>query len=119
MTQPLASDSGSCLADGAREHKHNPRPSDTMADAAQLFSALGDPARLRLMELLCDGTHCVGELAEETGEGMSAVSQRLKLLHHARLLKRKRIGKHIYYSLADNHVREILESVFDHVEENH
>ena len=69
------------------------------------------------MELLYDGPHCVGELAEELGEGLSTVSQRLKLLNHARLVRRERHGKHIYYSLADAHVREILESVFDHVEE--
>ena len=119
MTQLIPSDSDSCLADGVLHHSHEPRPASTMTEAAQIFSALGDPARLRLLELLYDGTHCVGELAEETGEGMSAVSQRLKLLHKARLLERNRIGKHIYYSLADNHVREILESVFDHVEENH
>ena len=119
MNHPMPSKTTPCLADSAQQHSHDPRPPRIVTEAAQLFSALGEPARLRLMELLYDGPHCVGELAEETGEGMSAVSQRLKLLHQARLLRRERVGKHIYYSLADNHVREIIENVFDHVEENH
>ena len=109
----------SCLDEAYTPHAHAPRPERTIASAATLFSALGDQARLRMMELLYDGAHCVGELAAELNEGMSTVSQRLKQLHHARLIRRERLGKHIYYSLADGHVREILESVFDHVEEDH
>jgi DNA-binding transcriptional ArsR family regulator len=108
-----------CVSEEHVPHVHQPRSERTVRAAATLFSALGDPSRLRMMELLYDGAHCVGELAEELNEGMSTVSQRLKQLHHARLISRERVGKHIYYQLADEHVRELLESVFVHVDEDH
>ena len=98
-------------------HVHDKRPEGVLTQTAILFSALGDLQRLRLMELLFDGPHCVSELAQETDESMSLISQRLKILHQARLLKRERQGKHIYYSLADDHIVHLLSNAFDHVEE--
>lgn len=88
-----------------------------MERAAALGAALGDTARLRLLEILLDDRHCVSELAEETGASMSAVSQRLKILASAHLVRRTREGKHVYYALADDHVRHILNQVFDHAAE--
>jgi ArsR family transcriptional regulator len=85
--------------------------------AVELFAALGDPSRLRLMELLQTGRHCVSELAAETESSLSSVSQRLKQLSRARLVTRVREGKHVYYSLTDDHVRNLLSEVFDHVHE--
>ena len=73
--------------------------------------------RLRLLELLFDGAHCVSELADETGASMPTVSHRLKVLSSARLLSRERRGKHIYYALADEHVRYILDALFAHAAE--
>jgi ArsR family transcriptional regulator, lead/cadmium/zinc/bismuth-responsive transcriptional repressor len=108
-----------CSDEGLEHHAHQPRSDGTIRAAAVLFSALGDPSRLRIMELLYDGAHCVGDLAGELNEGMSSVSQRLKQLNLARLVSRERVGKHIYYRLADDHVRELLESVFEHVDEDH
>jgi DNA-binding transcriptional ArsR family regulator len=98
-------------------HDHALHPPAVLEQAAQLFSALADPRRLRLLELLYDGRHCVSELAEETAASMPTVSQRLKVLSQARLVSRAREGKHVYYSLADAHVRQILTEVFDHVSE--
>jgi ArsR family transcriptional regulator len=66
------------------------------------------------MELLFDGEHCVSELAEELGESLSAVSQRLKILHHARLVIKRRQGRHIYYALADDHIIALLDNAFAH-----
>ena len=85
--------------------------------AVELFAALGDPSRLRLMEILQTGRHCVSELAVETDSSLSSVSQRLKQLARARLVTRVREGKHVYYSLTDDHVRKLLSEVFDHVHE--
>ena len=98
-------------------HTHNPRSEAVLSQAATLFHALGDKERLRLMELLFDGPHCVSELAEETGQSMSMISQRLKILLHAKLVQRERSGKHIYYTLADQHIVLLLQSAFEHVEE--
>ena len=70
------------------------------------------------MELLLDREHCVSELAEELGEKVTTVSQRLQQLHRARLVIKERRGKHIYYAVADHHVRDLLINTFDHVEED-
>ena len=99
------------------EHEHELVPKVVLHRAAELFSALGDPSRLRLLELLRQDRHCVSELAAETDASLSAVSQRLKLLATARLVTRSREGKHVYYALADDHVRHILTEVLEHAAE--
>ena len=100
------------------EHSHHLRSEKTIQQTSALFRALGDPARLRLMELLFDGAHCVSELAQESNESMSLISQRLKILFQAGLITKKRTGKHIYYSLADDHVITLLGNAFQHIEEH-
>lgn len=94
-------------------HEHEPRPAVVVQQAAVLGSALGDVARLRLLELLLDGQHCVSELAEESGASLSGVSQRLKLLTAAGLVQRSREGRHVYYTLADG-ASDLLHQVFQH-----
>lgn len=95
------------------------RRSDALIEeTANLFNALGEISRLRLMEFLFDGPHCVSELAHETGQSMSLISQRLKILHQARLVNKERKGKHIYYSLSDEHIVHLLKNAFDHVDEH-
>jgi ArsR family transcriptional regulator len=98
-------------------HDHTLVDEAVLHRAVELFAALGDPSRLRLMEILQTGRHCVSELAAETDSSLSAVSQRLKQLSRARLVSRAREGKHVYYSLTDDHVRTLLSEVFDHVHE--
>jgi ArsR family transcriptional regulator len=107
----------SCEAGEHPAHNHTLRSESVLSGAAVLFHALGDTERLRLMELLFDGPHCVSELAEETGQSMSMISQRLKILHHAKLVQKQRSGKHIYYALWDEHIVHLLENAFAHVEE--
>ena len=107
----------SCEAGEHPPHNHMLRSDSVLAQAAVLFRALGDTERLRLMELLFDGPHCVSELAAETGQSMSMISQRLKILHQARLVQKKRSGKHIYYSLCDEHIVQLLKNAFEHLEE--
>jgi ArsR family transcriptional regulator len=85
--------------------------------AAALFRALGDSARLSLLERLATGEYCVTELADATGEGLSTISQRLRTLRMERLLKRRRVGKHVYYTLADQHVADLIRSAIDHAAE--
>ena len=94
------------------------RSSAVIKEAAHLFNALGEISRLRLMELLFDGPRCVSELAQETGQSMSLISQRLKILHQARLVEKERKGKHIYYSLHDEHIVDLLKNAFDHAQEH-
>ena len=69
------------------------------------------------MERLGHAEACVGELSEELGWGMPTISQRLKVLHQEGLISRRREGKHIYYALDDDHVRDLIINVFEHVSE--
>lgn len=85
--------------------------------AAALFRALGDPGRLRLLHRLDAGECCVTELANTSETKLSTLSQQLRLLHAERLVKRRREGKHVFYSLADGHVRELIRAALDHAGE--
>jgi DNA-binding transcriptional ArsR family regulator len=104
------------------EHEHEPTPptpysSAAFERAAGIFRAAGDVPRLRLLELLSRGEKCVTEIAETLDEGLSTVSQRLRLLRAEGLVRRHREGKHIYYALADEHVSHMLHDALDHAGE--
>ena len=116
MSEPIIEDI-SCASEPHAAHTHTPRSERTLIDGAELFRALGSPERLQVMELLLDQEHCVSQLAEELAEKVTTVSQRLQQLHRARLVTKERRGKHIFYAIADHHVRDLLTSTFDHVEE--
>jgi len=107
-----------CASESHDVHVHKLRSARTLTDGALLFQALGSPERLQLMERLLDQEHCVTQLAQELDEKVTTVSQRLQQLYRARLLTKERRGKHIYYAIADHHVRDLLTSTFDHVEED-
>lgn len=85
--------------------------------AVTLFRTVGEPARLRLLERLSFGEFCVSELAAATGDQLSTLSERLRVLRAAGLVRRRRQGRHIYYSLADRHVLELIRSALDHASE--
>ena len=85
--------------------------------AAAMFAALGDPSRLKLIEYLSRGEACVSEIAAVYGESLSTISQRLKLLRSERLVKKRRDGKHIYYSLDDEHIEQLVRNALQHAEE--
>jgi ArsR family transcriptional regulator, lead/cadmium/zinc/bismuth-responsive transcriptional repressor len=104
---------------GGEEHPHaarrTPQPSaEVLERAAGIFSAAGDPARLRLLDQLMDGERCVSDLSATLNAGMSTVSQQLRLLREENLVRSRRAGKHIFYALADDHIRDILVSVLAH-----
>lgn len=85
-----------------------------MEAAALMFKALAEPARLRLLEILMQRSSCVSELAELSGEEISAVSQRLRVLRNVHLVTRLRQGKHMIYALADDHVKELVKNALEH-----
>jgi len=72
---------------------------------------------LKLLYRLCDGEWCVTELADAAGVGLSTVSQQLRLLRAERIVMRRRAGKHIFYSLADTHVSDLIKSAIEHASE--
>jgi len=102
----------------AADRPHVAEVSDSAFErAAALFRAAGDLARLRLLHRIDAGECCVTELAEASDTKLSTLSQQLRVLHAERIVKRRRDGKHIYYSLADDHVRELVRAALDHASE--
>jgi ArsR family transcriptional regulator len=89
-----------------------------LAAASSMFRALGDPQRLALLVRLAAGETCVTELASAEGEKMSTVSARLKALHAVQLVRSRREAKHVFYSVADDHVLTLVENAIDHAIEN-
>src|SRR6202451_2101923 len=85
--------------------------------AAQLFRAMGDAPRLRILDLLQAGERCVTEIVAEVNEKFSTVSQRLRILRTEGLLVRRRAGNHLYYALADRHVADLLVNALAHAAE--
>jgi ArsR family transcriptional regulator len=84
---------------------------------SELFRQASDPTRLSLLFRLLEGDICVCELAEAAGVSVSAVSHQLRILRSAGLVGRRKDGRHVYYSLADDHVRELLSIGLEHVRE--
>jgi ArsR family transcriptional regulator len=82
-----------------------------------LFRALGDTPRLRILLLLLRGEVCVGELVAALGEKFSTVSQRLRVLRTEGLVSRRREGSHVYYALADDHVKDLIANALAHADE--
>jgi DNA-binding transcriptional ArsR family regulator len=108
---------------GDDKHRHAPRlwpklPGlSELAGASAMFRALGDPARLRLLARLAGGEICVTELADLEDEKLTTISARLQTLHEARLVKRRRQAKHVYYALLDTHVLHLVQSAMEHAAE--
>lgn len=88
---------------------------ETLDAIAELFKAFGDTTRVEILFLLLQHERCVGDIAEAVGLSQSAVSHQLRLLKQLHLVKYRRDGKNILYSLADDHVRTILEMGLEHV----
>ena len=86
-----------------------------MDDAAELFKVFGDPTRLKLLAALLAQEMCVCDLSDLLGISQSAVSHQLRLLRTSRLVKNRREGKSVYYSLDDDHVATILAQGMEHV----
>ncbi|MDO4187519.1 MAG: metalloregulator ArsR/SmtB family transcription factor [Lachnospiraceae bacterium] len=90
---------------------------EELYDLAELFKVFGDSTRIRILFKLFDEEVSVGDLAESLNMNQSAVSHQLKVLKQAKLIKNRRDGKSIYYSLADEHVRTIIAMGIEHIEE--
>ena len=93
-------------------------PSDEIIfDVAELFKVFGDTTRMRIICALKENELCVGDIAEITNTTISAISHQLRILKQAKLVKYRKEGKTVYYSLDDDHVLQIFEKGREHVEE--
>ena len=90
---------------------------ETMEFIADLFKGFCDPTRVHILSLLQEDELCVTEIAERVALSQSAISHQLRLLKQMHLIKFRREGKNILYSLADDHVRTILQMGLEHVME--
>src|SRR5882762_5360321 len=100
-----------------RSGRRKPVSDDAFERAASLFRTAADVSRLKLLERLADGEWCVTELAEAAGSALSTVSQQLRMLRAERIVARRRAGKHVFYSLADSHVIDMVRSALEHAGE--
>lgn len=104
--------------DDLTHHAHdNMPPDDTIESLAELFKVLGEPTRVRILWTLSLHELCVCEIAETLDMTQSAVSHQLRLLKNAKLVRSRREGRSIYYSLADAHVSFLFSQGLEHVQE--
>lgn len=93
-------------------------PEETeLYDLAELFKVFGDSTRIRILFVLFEAEVCVCDIARVLNMTQSAISHQLRILKQSKLVKSRREGKSIFYSLADDHVRTIIAMGREHVEE--
>lgn len=90
---------------------------EEVGDLAELFKIFGDSTRLKILFVLFETELCVCDLAEVLNMTQSAISHQLQILKQNKLIKNRRDGKSIFYSLADNHVKTIIAQGQEHIEE--
>lgn len=91
---------------------------DKLIDLAELFRLFGDSTRIKILFALSTQEVCVCDLAAALGMSSSAISHQLRLLKAGKLVKSRRDGKSVFYSLADEHVKTIVSQGMDHIEED-
>ena len=90
---------------------------EELYDLAELFKVFGDSTRIRILFVLFEAEVCVCDLAQALNMTQSAISHQLKILKQNKLVKSRREGKSVFYSLADGHVRTIIAQGREHIEE--
>ena len=97
--------------------KENMPPEETLYDLAELYKVFGDSTRIKILYDLFQGEKNVTEICNDLEMNQSAISHQLKILRSSKLIKARRDGKMMLYSLADEHVKTIIAMGMDHVEE--
>ena len=92
-------------------------PEEQLYDLADLFRVFGDTTRIKILYVLFESEMCVCDIAQLLGMTQSAISHQLRALKNARLVKSRRDGKTVFYSLADDHVKTIIDQGIEHVKE--
>ncbi len=91
----------------------------TAVGLAEIFQALADPTRVRLISALMDGPLCVYDLAALLGMTQSAISHQLRLLRNLRLVKNHKEGRMVYYTIDDDHIRDLFQRGLEHYKHRH
>ena len=90
---------------------------ETLYDLSELFRVFGDSTRIKILYVLFESELCVCDIARVLDLTQSAVSHQLRILKQSQLVKSRRDGKSVFYSLADDHVYRIINQGFEHIKE--
>lgn len=91
---------------------------DTLCDVAELFKVFGDSTRTRILSALFEAELCVCDIASLLNMTKSAVSHQLRILRQTKIVKNRKSGKEVYYSLDDGHIAEIFKTALEHLKED-
>lgn len=97
--------------------RENMPDDEKLFDLSELFKVFGDSTRMKILFVLFEAEVCTCDLAAALNMTASAVSHQLNVLKRAKLVKNRREGKAVFYSLADDHVRSIISQGMEHIEE--
>ncbi|MDY2695061.1 metalloregulator ArsR/SmtB family transcription factor [Gemmiger sp.] len=118
MAEPEKIPDAPALADAVLNRLQNDLPDDeVLYELAELFRVFGDSTRIKILYALFESEKCVNDISNAVGISQSAVSHQLRVLRASKLVKFRREGKAMLYSLDDDHVRSMLELGMEHVEE--
>ena len=92
---------------------------DLLFDIAEVFKVFGDTTRMKIISALLETELCVGDIAEITNSTQSAISHQLRVLKQAKLVKYRKECKTVYYSLDDEHIKDLYEIAKKHIEEEY
>ena len=90
---------------------------DTMTELSDFFKNFGDSTRIKIVSALMAGELCVADIAEALEISASAISHQLRILRQAKIVRYRRVGKQIYYSIEDNHVGILYTVGMEHIQE--
>lgn len=115
MDTPLCCEENVIHPDAVQAAQAGLADAPTAARLAQIFQALSDPSRVRLISALNAGELCVCDLAAVLGMTQSAVSHQLRSLRDQHLVRARKAGRVVYYALDDSHIRDLFERGLEHI----
>ena len=108
----------SCVHDKVLEQVRTNMPDDdTLCDVAEMFKVFGDITRTKILSALFEAELCVCDITEIVKMSASAVSHQLRILRQTKIVKSRRSGKEVYYSLDDEHISQIYRTALEHLNE--
>ncbi len=117
MTEQLCCEENMVHEQTIREVEKQIPDEDLLYDVAELFKVFGDSTRIRILSALLSNELCVCDICSLLNMTKSAVSHQLRILRQTKLVKNRRSGKEIYYSLDDDHVASIINLALEHAKE--
>ena len=105
-----------CNTDKKELQEYIPVDEETQ-DLSEFFKVFSDPTRIKILSILNNRELCVHAISEVIEMQQTAVSHQLKILRQSRLVKYRKEGKHVFYSINDDHIKEILRTGLEHIKE--